>query len=178
MGCPRWLGALGWMVAAVCAAFLPERSIRADEPPPKRLFGSATDGAPSPRTRMPLRFEYTRGPGAEGCPDEATVHAAIGVQLGYDPMVTGAAERLRGAITREGGAAARPASTRVRSVGNESRDGCGLSARAHVDREQGQSNHPAASGSTALGAYVAAPTDAAIALAGELLQVKDWTSLR
>jgi hypothetical protein len=73
----------------------------ADEPPPGPLFRSAVDALRPQHTRVPLRLDYQRGPGAEACPERATVAAAVAVQLGYDPFDEAAAERLSVAITRE-----------------------------------------------------------------------------
>jgi hypothetical protein len=88
--------------AVFLLAALGARPALADEPPSGPLFRSAVDAPRPSHARMPLRLDYQRGPGADACPERATVAAAIAVQLGYDPFDETAAERLSVAITREG----------------------------------------------------------------------------
>ena len=42
---------------------------------------------------------YVRGPGAEQCPGEQAVHAAVGARLGYDPFFAWARDTLLAEIT-------------------------------------------------------------------------------
>ncbi len=47
---------------------------------------------------------YVRGPGAESCPGEQAVRAAVGARLGYDPFFAWAHDTLFAEITRADGA--------------------------------------------------------------------------
>lgn len=49
------------------------------------------------------RLVYVRGPGAEGCPDEAAMRAAVAARLGYDPFRVVATTTLSAQISRENG---------------------------------------------------------------------------
>lgn len=62
------------------------------------LVGSSA-GAQGPHE---ARLEYTRGAGAEHCPDEASLRSAVAARLGYDPFREGAPRLIAAAITRAG----------------------------------------------------------------------------
>ena len=49
------------------------------------------------------RFVYVRGPGAESCPDEPAMRAAVAARLGYDPFRVVATTTLTAQISRENG---------------------------------------------------------------------------
>ncbi len=49
-----------------------------------------------------VHLVYVRGPGAEGCPQEDALRAAVGTRLGYDPFFGWARETLFAEITRRG----------------------------------------------------------------------------
>ena len=49
------------------------------------------------------RLVYVRGPGAETCPGELAVRAAVRARLGYDPFFAWARDTLYAEIEREGG---------------------------------------------------------------------------
>ena len=49
------------------------------------------------------RLVYVRGPGAEQCPGESAVRAAVSVRLGYDPFFAWAHDTLFAEITRSDG---------------------------------------------------------------------------
>jgi hypothetical protein len=49
------------------------------------------------------RLVYVRGPGAEGCPDEAAMRSAVAARLGYDPFRVVATTTLSAQISRENG---------------------------------------------------------------------------
>ncbi|MGH7434358.1 MAG: hypothetical protein ACRENE_01645, partial [Polyangiaceae bacterium] len=49
------------------------------------------------------RLVYVRGPGAEQCPGEPAVRAAVSVRLGYDPFFAWAHDTLFAEITRTEG---------------------------------------------------------------------------
>jgi hypothetical protein len=49
------------------------------------------------------RLIYVRGPGAEECPAEAAIHAAVSTRLGYDPFLAWARDSLFVEITRARG---------------------------------------------------------------------------
>lgn len=56
---------------------------------------------PSPgKPHLTLRFEYSRGPGAESCPTEHPVHDLLMGALGYDPVKPDAGPRVQIAVTR------------------------------------------------------------------------------
>jgi hypothetical protein len=59
------------------------------------------------RAGASARLVYVRGPGAEGCPAEAAVRAAVATRLGYDPFFPWAKESLFAEVTREKGGAYR-----------------------------------------------------------------------
>ncbi|HEV3189211.1 MAG TPA: hypothetical protein VGY54_01870 [Polyangiaceae bacterium] len=50
------------------------------------------------------RLVYVRGPGAEQCPTEEAVHAAVRSRLGYDPFIAWAHDTLFAEVTRTAGA--------------------------------------------------------------------------
>ena len=47
------------------------------------------------------RFTYARGQGAESCPDETTLRAAVVARLGYDPFVLSADRTIIAIVARE-----------------------------------------------------------------------------
>jgi hypothetical protein len=47
------------------------------------------------------RLVYARGPGAEQCPDQESVHKAVATRLGYDPFFPGSDKTIVARITRE-----------------------------------------------------------------------------
>jgi len=51
-----------------------------------------------------VRLVYVRGPGAERCPTEEVVHAAVRSRLGYDPFITWAHDTLFAEVTHIAGA--------------------------------------------------------------------------
>jgi len=51
-----------------------------------------------------VRLVYVRGPGAEQCPPEDLVHAAVRSRLGYDPFIVWAHDTLFAEVTRSAGA--------------------------------------------------------------------------
>jgi hypothetical protein len=53
--------------------------------------------------RAAIELVYTRGPGAEACPDEQGFHGAVLRQMGYDPFEAGAPLRLTATIARRRG---------------------------------------------------------------------------
>jgi hypothetical protein len=57
----------------------------------------------SARAAASARLVYVRGPGAEQCPGEAAVRAAVSVRLGYDPFFAWARDTLFAEITRADG---------------------------------------------------------------------------
>jgi hypothetical protein len=54
----------------------------------------ASEARAVPGAEMRPRLEYARGPGAEACPDEASVRRAIAGRLGYDPFSDGGSRVL------------------------------------------------------------------------------------
>jgi len=59
---------------------------------------------PRPALASPVaRFIYVRGLGAEACPDEDTMKAAVSARLGYDPFRVVAKTTLTAQIARENG---------------------------------------------------------------------------
>jgi len=50
------------------------------------------------------RLVYVRGPGAEQCPGEAAIRAAVSARLGYDPFFAWAHDALFVDVTHTGGA--------------------------------------------------------------------------
>jgi hypothetical protein len=60
------------------------------------LSATAAEGATS------SRLLYSRGPGAEACPDEPALRAAVGRLLGYDPFVVSARTTVVIGVEREG----------------------------------------------------------------------------
>jgi hypothetical protein len=52
--------------------------------------------------RVPVRLEYTRGHGAERCPDEAFLRSETILQLGYDPFEAGAPLTVTAHVERQG----------------------------------------------------------------------------
>jgi hypothetical protein len=63
------------------------------------------------------RLVYVRGPGAETCPGEAAVRAAVSTRLGYDPFFAWAHETLYAEITQADGAY----HAAIKLVGDDSR---------------------------------------------------------
>ncbi len=60
--------------------------------------------APREALASPIaRFVYVRGLGAEACPDEDTMRAAVSARLGYDPFRVVAKTTLTAQISRENG---------------------------------------------------------------------------
>ncbi|HLM76360.1 MAG TPA: hypothetical protein VK459_26825, partial [Polyangiaceae bacterium] len=53
-------------------------------------------------TPREARLEYSRGPGAEHCPDEETLRSAVSTRLGYDPFRADAPRTITAAIARAG----------------------------------------------------------------------------
>jgi hypothetical protein len=51
-----------------------------------------------------VRLVYVRGPGAEQCPPEDVVHAAVRSRLGYDPFIAWAHDTLFAEVTHSAGA--------------------------------------------------------------------------
>jgi hypothetical protein len=51
---------------------------------------------------MTARLAYQRGPGAEGCPDEAGLRLEVARRSGYDPFTPDAPARLIATVTRQG----------------------------------------------------------------------------
>src|SRR5437016_3679322 len=47
------------------------------------------------------RLTYSRGQGAESCPDEAAIRKAVAARLGYDPFFPSADKTIIALITRE-----------------------------------------------------------------------------
>jgi hypothetical protein len=69
------------------------------------LSAAALFAAPaSARAAASAHLVYVRGPGAEECPGETAVHAAVGARLGYDPFFAWAHDTLFAEITRSDGA--------------------------------------------------------------------------
>ena len=64
------------------------------------LVARRSEGAPA--RPLETKLAYSRAPGAEGCPDEAWLHDAIGARLGYAPFTDGAARTVVVKITRAG----------------------------------------------------------------------------
>lgn len=60
--------------------------------------------ARSARATASARLVYLRGPGAEQCPGEQAVRAAVSARLGYDPFFAWAHETVFAEIQRESGA--------------------------------------------------------------------------
>ncbi|MBX3190466.1 MAG: hypothetical protein KF819_25930 [Labilithrix sp.] len=60
-------------------------------------FAGEASAAPS------ARLVYVRDTGAEDCPDEPALRAAVAARLGYDPFFPHAAATLFAEVTREGG---------------------------------------------------------------------------
>jgi hypothetical protein len=56
------------------------------------------------RAAASARLVYSRGPGAEQCPNEEALRAAVGTRLGYDPFFAWAHDTLFVEITRKDGA--------------------------------------------------------------------------
>jgi hypothetical protein len=52
--------------------------------------------------RVPVRLEYTRGHGAERCPDEAFLRSETILQLGYDPFEADAPLTVTARVERQG----------------------------------------------------------------------------
>lgn len=63
------------------------------------LLGAASASGQTPESAS---LTYARGPGAEGCPDEAAIRSSVSTRLGYDPFRTGAERRISATITRTG----------------------------------------------------------------------------
>ncbi len=59
---------------------------------------AALAAEPAPRARL----VYTRGAGAEGCPEEAEVHDALSARLGYDPFDAAATDEFKVSISARG----------------------------------------------------------------------------
>jgi hypothetical protein len=64
------------------------------------LVARRSEGAPA--RPLETKLAYSRAPGAEGCPDEAWLHDAIGARLGYAPFTDGAARTVVVKIARVG----------------------------------------------------------------------------
>jgi hypothetical protein len=64
------------------------------------LLGGVSAGAEPAHT---ARLSYTLGRGAEQCPDEQTVRAAVAERLGYDPFQPGARRLVTATVRRAGG---------------------------------------------------------------------------
>lgn len=68
------------------------------------LAATASSASPArAQTAASAHLVYVRGPGAEECPGEQAVHAAVGARLGYDPFFAWARDTLFVEITRTGG---------------------------------------------------------------------------
>jgi len=66
------------------------------------LIGCATSAwAPPAACLSWARFTYARGQGAESCPDETTLRAAVVARLGYDPFVLSAERTIIAMVARE-----------------------------------------------------------------------------
>lgn len=63
------------------------------------ILAASREAAASPVAR----FVYVRGLGAEACPDEDTMRAAVSARLGYDPFRVVAKTTLTAQISRENG---------------------------------------------------------------------------
>jgi hypothetical protein len=63
------------------------------------LLGAASASGQAPESAS---LTYARGPGAEGCPDEAAIRSSVSARLGYDPFRAGAERRISATITRTG----------------------------------------------------------------------------
>ena len=77
--------------------------------PAGRLFDVAPEApAPTPPipgpARVTARLEYTRGPGAEACPDEPGLRGAVAAVMGYDPFAPDAGPLVRVWFARRGAA--------------------------------------------------------------------------
>ncbi|HEY8942978.1 MAG TPA: hypothetical protein VIM73_01900 [Polyangiaceae bacterium] len=72
------------------------RDVRAASPICVLLWASPATASPT------ARLEYSRGPGAETCPDQQAVTDAVAQRLGYDPFVTGEGPTLRAHVERSG----------------------------------------------------------------------------
>jgi len=69
------------------------------------LYAITVVGAPGiARAAASARLVYVRGPGAEQCPPEEVVHAAVRSRLGYDPFVAWAHDTLFAEVTHSAGA--------------------------------------------------------------------------
>jgi hypothetical protein len=66
------------------------------------LFRSAPADAQVKTVRVPVRLEYTRGRGAERCPDEAFLRGETSVLLGYDPFEADAPLTITAHVERQG----------------------------------------------------------------------------
>lgn len=71
----------------------------------------------SGRAGASARLVYVRGPGAEACPAEAAVRAAVSTRLGYDPFFAWAHDTLFAEITRSG----RTYHAAIKLVGDDNR---------------------------------------------------------
>jgi len=68
------------------------------------------------QTKREARLEYTRGAGADHCPEEEAIRAAVSARLGYEPFRADATTTVSAKITRTG---------RVLRADVELRDGAG-----------------------------------------------------
>ena len=66
-------------------------------------FSITTVSLPRVAAADPARLVYTRGPGAEGCPDEVALQRAVAARLGYEPFSPSADLTMRVDVTSEGG---------------------------------------------------------------------------
>jgi hypothetical protein len=67
------------------------------------LAATASFAAPRALATTSAHLVYVRGPGAEECPGEHAVRAAVGARLGYDPFFAWARDTLFTEITRTDG---------------------------------------------------------------------------